>query len=183
MCDHDPSPLSQFVRDLVRRKVQQLVGKAGIQAQDQEDLTQELYLHLLKRADAFDRGKAHEHVFAAVAIDRYLLNLLRQRQAAKRHPERQRPLDEPSQVPGATTEPLATERELDIEDALASLPDDLRDLAEQLMSHTKADIARAQDVPRTTLYWKIGKLRRHFEERGLKDYLPQKKSSRQRPTG
>jgi RNA polymerase sigma-70 factor (ECF subfamily) len=60
---------------------------------------------------------------------------------------------------------------MDLDRAIASLPDELRDLCERLRYDTMAEIAREMGVPRTTLYDRLSKLRDAFREAGLEDYL------------
>jgi transcriptional regulator of acetoin/glycerol metabolism len=54
---------------------------------------------------------------------------------------------------------------------LATLPDDLRDLAERLKRQSVSEVARELRVPRTTLYRNLERLRRHFADAHLRDYL------------
>ena len=70
-----------------------------------------------------------------------------------------------------TRERVANEIRMDLDRAIASLPDELRDLCERLRDDTMAEIAREMGVPRTTLYDRLSKLRDAFREAGLEDYL------------
>jgi len=73
--------------------------------------------------------------------------------------------------PRLTRERVANEIRMDLDRAIASLPDELRDLCERLRDDTMAEIAREMGVPRTTLYDRLSKLRDAFREAGLEDYL------------
>ena len=60
---------------------------------------------------------------------------------------------------------------LDLKGEITRLPLHLRAFAEQLQSQPVSEIARSMNVPRTTLYAWVRKLRRRFEHAGLRDYL------------
>jgi len=59
---------------------------------------------------------------------------------------------------------------LDTATVLAALPEDLRDLAVRLMDASPSQVARDLGVPRSTLQRRMERLRRHFEDAGLRDY-------------
>ena len=46
-----------------------------------------------------------------------------------------------------------------------------RDLCERLKHHSITEVAQQLGIPRTTLHDAIGRLRQHFEDAGLRDYL------------
>ena len=60
---------------------------------------------------------------------------------------------------------------MDLGQAIASLPEELRDLCLRLHDSTMAEVAREMGIPRTTLYDRLSKLRDAFREAGLTDYL------------
>ena len=185
--------IDRFARGIIRRKVNQLIGRAGFTRQDREDLEQELVLRLLQALPSFDRAKAHRNVFVTTVIERYVANILRDKQAEKRDHRRIGCLDVMMEITDEGPTELAQtigQRELDarlgchrrsdeelaqlardIADVMAKLPDELRELAERLKSQTKSEIARDMGVPRTTLNESVRRLRRRFESKGLKDYL------------
>ena len=59
----------------------------------------------------------------------------------------------------------------DLAEAMAKLPDKLRELAERLKTETVSEIARDKGIARTTLNESVRRLRRRFENAGLKEYL------------
>jgi len=61
---------------------------------------------------------------------------------------------------------------IDVSRALSRIPPDLRDLAELLMLQPKRDAAREAGISRSTLYKRgLGRLRRAFDDTGLRSYL------------
>jgi RNA polymerase sigma factor (sigma-70 family) len=182
-----------FAERYVRRKAQQMSRRPGFTDADREDLAQELFLLLLRRRAAFDPAKAHAHAFTATVVERGAASLLRDRRAEKRDARRVTSLHQFVDTDGGGRVEIAAavgrreydarrgqyprgEEELaqlasDLADVLATLPPDLRHLAEQLQTKSLAEVARAQGVQRTTLYEQVRRLRRRFERAGLKDYL------------
>jgi len=185
--------IDRFTRGIVRRKIAQLIGRAGFAKQDREDLEQELTLRVLQSLPSFDPAQAHRNVFTTTVVERFVDNILRHRGAEKRDYRRISSLnvmidieDEGSVELGETV----SQRELhsrtgrhprsneelaqlahDVADVMATLPNDLRDLVELLEIKTVSEAARAMGVPRTTLNESVRRLRRRFESAGLKDYL------------
>ena len=185
--------IDRFTCGIIRRKVNQLIGRAGFTRQDREDLEQELVLRLLQALPSFDPAKAHRNVFVTTVIERCVANILRDKQAQKRDHRRgsslhlmvdigedgkielgdtigQRELDARRCRHPRSDEEIAQIVQ-DLADVMAKLPDELRGLAERLKTRTKSEIARDMGVPRTTLNESVRRLRRRFESAGLKDYL------------
>ena len=185
--------IDRFARGIIRRKVKQLIGRAGFTDQDRKDLEQELILRLLQSLPSYNPNKAHRNVFTTTVIERYVANILRDKRAKKRDCRRVNSLDvmidigEDDKVDFAQT---ISQRELDawrgcyprsdeelarlaqdMEDVMAQLPDKLRELAERLKTQTMAEIARNMGVPRTTLNERMRRIRQRFEKAGMEDYL------------
>jgi RNA polymerase sigma-70 factor (ECF subfamily) len=195
------SQTDRFAKGIIRRKVRQLIGRAGFTRQDREDLEQELALRLVQRLPLFDPGRAHRNVFITTVIERCVANILRDKQAGKRDYRRMRSLNVPVDAGDEASTELANaigahehdarcgrsprnQEELaqlvnDVAEVLTRLPAELRGLVERLKSQSISEIARDQGVPRTTLYASIRRLRQHFEKAGLKDYLHSRSSPRQ----
>jgi RNA polymerase sigma-70 factor (ECF subfamily) len=55
------------------------------------------------------------------------------------------------------------ELQLDVQEALAGLPDDLRPIAERLQHVTPAELARELGMPPTTLYTLIARICHRFQ--------------------
>jgi RNA polymerase sigma-70 factor (ECF subfamily) len=180
---------------LIRERVKRLIGRHGFTASDRDDLEQDMALHLLeclrRQQQPID---APEGFFRKVIAD-YAVTLVRRRKAEKRDHRRlsslhDKVLDEDGEyVERARVIPedhvqtrlhTASRSRLDevelVDDVaavLAKLPPDLRDLCERLKHHSITEVARQLGVPRTTLHDAIRRLRQHFEEAGLRDYLGQ----------
>jgi RNA polymerase sigma-70 factor (ECF subfamily) len=186
-------PLGRFEYGIVKRKVSQIIGRAGFTRQDRKDLEQELIARLLQGLKSFDPKVAHRKIFVTTVVERAFRNVLRDKQAEKRDHRRICSLHLQIQVTDDGPTDLAksiSDRELDsrrrrdprsaeelselasdLDEVLASLPEELRDLAERLKTQSISAIARELGVPRTTLNDRVRQLRKRFQHTGLRDYL------------
>jgi RNA polymerase sigma-70 factor (ECF subfamily) len=173
---HPDDGLGDFARDLIRRKARQLARHAGPHHHDPEDVEQELTLRLLRAMPRYDPARGHVHAFVTAVVERAAAGLLRRCRAKKRGAGPVRSLDAP-----AAAEPTdrgdagrAADRvglAADLAAVLAELPADLRGLAERLTRQTLSEVARQDGVPRSTLQRRVDRLRRRFEDAGLREYL------------
>jgi RNA polymerase sigma-70 factor (ECF subfamily) len=171
--------LDKFTKGIIRRKIKQLVGRAGFSRQDREDLEQELLLRLLQSLHLFDPAQAHRNVFVTTVIERAVAMILRERLAKKRNGATVQSLDQATDNAGDSAEPVDPHRSqeqqvdpaTDLAEVLARLPDDLRALAERLKSQSLSQAARDLGVPRSTLQRQVQRLRQCFEDAGLRIYL------------
>jgi len=182
-----------YAARIIRHKAKQLIGTAGFTRLDREDLEQEMMLDLLMRLPKFDPNKSTHKTFVARVVERKVSNLIRHRTQEMRDYRREtyslnEPIDdgdggtiERSQTiadqhdrrPGRhrRSDQEAVELVLDVQAMLMRLPADLRRLCELLKSGSIADAVREMDIPRTTLNYRVKKLRKLFEKAGLRDYL------------
>lgn len=178
---------------LIKERVKQMIGRNGFTPSDREDLEQEFALHLLKRLRELKEPPQDRQGFLRRVISRYAISLIRRGEAQKRDHRRVSSLSarvvdcDGQRVEMARTIPedhvrsrlgVAPSSRLDdlelahdVAAVLAKLPPDLRDLCERLKDYSVAEVARQLGVPRRTLRDTISRLRRHFEEAGLRDYL------------
>ena len=141
--------------------------------------------------EAFDPAAAHWKSFVTTVIERQTATLVRDRRAAKRDRRRVTTLHvliDGDDGPLEFTQTIASDEHLnrtdwwrrsdaeraelalDLDEVLAALPEDLRDLAVRLMDASPSQVARDLGVPRSTLQRRMERLRRHFEDAGLRDY-------------
>ena len=193
MSTHDSPTLGDFEHGKIKTKARQIIGRAGYLAQDQKDLEQELLVRWLEARKSFDPSMSHLNSFVTTVVERDVASILRDAQAEKRDHHRIGSINVTINVTGESPTELAQtigEREynsrrrceprtneelaqlaIDVANTMASLPDDLRELAEGLKTQSIAAIARAKGVPRTTLNESVRHLRKRFEKVGLREYL------------
>jgi RNA polymerase sigma factor (sigma-70 family) len=191
--DNTTSQLGRFEFGIVRKKVRQIIGRAGFMAQDREDLEHELFARLLQSLKCFDPNQSHRNVFVTAVVERDVANILRDKKAEKRNHRRISSLNVMVNITDEGPTELAQtigQHELDVRrgrhprsdedlaqlvsdlaDVMAKLPEELRDLAERRKTQTVSEIAREMEMPRTTLNESFRRLRRHGKSAGLKDYL------------
>lgn len=193
-CRKSPQePLCDFAEGFIRRKARQLVGTAGFNDSDEEELAQELRLKLLERLPKFDPSQAHLFVFIVTVVERAAASLVKHARAEKRDRRRATSLNTPlsrgtrdehelgdsvsqSELDARRRSWPRTDLEkvqlaLDVEDVLRSLPGPLRELCHLLMWLTPTEIAAETGIPRTTVLHRMRRIRQRFEDVGLRDYL------------
>lgn len=185
--------LGRFEFGIVKRKVRQIIGRAGYTRQDKEDLEQELLTRLLQGLRSFDPDVAHRKSFVTAIVERAVATILRDAEAQKRDHRRisslQRLVDLTDEGPTELAETIGdreyngrrcrdprSDEDLaqlvtDLAEVIDSMPGELRDLAERMKTQSISAIAREIGVPRTTLNDAVRRLRQRFEQAGLRDYL------------
>jgi RNA polymerase sigma factor (sigma-70 family) len=171
----DEIALGRFARALINRKVRKLAGYWLFPDMDEADLTQELTLRLLAGLRRFDPSHP-PNAYVATILERAADMLVRSRLAAKRDriptSLNAEGAAEPSD-PFAKGEAEQADRDIDVAEALAALPPEMRSLAELLMrSQNVSEAARRQGVARSSLVRQVERLRKHLEDGGLEVYLP-----------
>lgn len=184
--------LDRYTRGIVRRKVNQLIGRAGFTNQDREDLEHDLLARVLQSLPSFDPQRGHRNKFITAVVERHVANILRNKMAVKRDHRRLSSLNVMIKVDDDFTELAQTIRQremdarrgryprseeelaqlaFDLAEVIAGMPPEMRELVERLKHESLSEIARDQGVPRTTLAETIRHVRRRFEAAGLKSYL------------
>lgn len=188
----DPSD-DRFTRGIIRRKVKQLIGRAGFTQQDREDLEQDLFVRVLQSLPKFNPDQAHRNKFITTVVERYVANILRNKQAEKRDHRRISSLNVMIEITEEGPTELAQtigDRELDarlgrhrraeeelnqlafdLAEVMSTLPESWRTLLELRKSRTMQEAADEMGVPRTTLNDWVRRIRRRFENAGMQDYL------------
>lgn len=193
MLNDDFNKVDRFTRGIIRRKVKQLIGRAGFTRQDREDLEQELLARVLQSLPRFNPAQAHRNKFITTVVERYVANILRNKQAAKRDHRRVTSLNvmieithegptELAQTVGEReldarlgrwrrSEPELAQLAIDVAEVIVTLPESWQTLLELRKTQTMQQIASEMGVPRTTLNDWMRRIRQGCENAGLKDYL------------
>lgn len=190
--DRSPSDLSDLSH-LVEAAARLAVRLLNDPALGREDVEQEFRVRLIQGLPAHDPEQMSREQFARMLLRRQRDSLLRERYAAKRSAGTVVSLQTPVCHEGAETTlaatvasdqtasgrgaPLRDEVErvdlrLDTTAALERAPAKGRAVAERLMADRNASVAsRRTGIPRSTLNDQVRKLRKPFEQAGMKDYL------------
>jgi RNA polymerase sigma-70 factor, ECF subfamily len=184
-------PSDPYLRRLVVCQARKLLGKAGLNESDIDDLVQEIWSDLVQRLPGFDPRRSQHRTFCSRLVDHKASNVLRDRRAKRRDSRRCWSLNTPlmdgddrdhadllaSDVHGGRTGCVrrsdAEQADLaaDIANIMAKMPAELRDLCQRLQNQPLTAIAQEVGIPRTTLQESTKKIRRYFEDAGMKDYV------------
>lgn len=185
----DCIPLAgEFAGKLIDIKIGSLLKAGTFDLGDEDDIRQELWLHLHRRWPDFNPHRGSPKAFIRELVANKIVNLIAQRSAAKRDAGKRAfslnervGLDDGGDCElGETIDSLsllrlaglATDRDfpedhlaMDLAEALAGLaPDDI-DLCQQLVSESIAEIARRCGVTRETIYDRIHRIRKRIGPR------------------
>ena len=138
----DPSQ-DRFIRGIIKRKVGQLVGRAGFTLQDRESLEQDILARVIDSLSKFDPEVGHRNKFVTAVVERYVANILRDKTADKRDHCRIRSLNvridlgeeghtELSDLIGETEQDARLGRRRRSEQELYELVSDMKALIEKL---------------------------------------------------
>ena len=181
--------MDAYAAEAIRFKARQLVGKAGFTKSDREDLEQELALDFLRRSRNFNPDRSKRSTFTTCVVDHHVATILEGRRAPTRDVRREGPsLDamiadnEGNQVERITTIDARANRsgrspdelhplKLDVQAVIETLLPRLRELAEGLKTHSVTEIAQRQGMSRRHTHRLVERIRRHFDEAGLRGYL------------
>lgn len=75
---------SKYAQTAIRVKARQLVRRPGFTVSDQEDIEQELTLHLLMKADQFDSDRSSINTFISQVVGSAAAMIVRKRERIKR---------------------------------------------------------------------------------------------------
>lgn len=190
-----------FTGRYIRRKAYQLVGKAGYTRSDPPDIEQELSLALCQRLPRFDPTIAPWPAFVVTVVSRFAASLLAGRRTKKRLPgyfattlhshvigDDGRRADLAKHVESrnvsAVTGHYARDQfglallRTDLAAVTKRLPFDLKHLCFRLQHESVTEVSRRMRCSRTTLYRRIGQLRRIFAAAALKDFLEDRRTPR-----
>lgn len=186
--------IDDYAVRIIKYKARQLVGRVGFTESDRQDLEQEMVFDLLRRLPKFKPERAQRNTFIARVVEHKVATIIEAQKAGMRDyrlcscslndrfeneeggsVERIDTInqDDYLQRTGKLSRPISDLRGLsiDVRSAVEKLPPELRELCKRLQTESVTDISRDTGIPRGTIYESIKKLRKLFEDAGLKDYL------------
>jgi RNA polymerase sigma factor (sigma-70 family) len=180
----------EFTARFIGGKVKKLIGRAGLQESDREDLIQKFALDLLKRRKRFDPKKATWEGFVVVVCENRAAAIFKHQLAAMRSRKREdgslncrgRGANGCDMEAGAIPESQHCLRTCqrprthndadivyDVAEVLEQLPPQERALCHRLMKGSVSDVAQETGESRTKIYRRIGLIRERFKH--LRVYL------------
>ena len=183
--------LSSYAINLIRSVAMNITRHKGFSSSDQDDLEQELVLHLLERLPKYDASKASLDTFINRVVYHIATSLVRARQTQKRGVDVTVHLEDPVGLPGEENQILldvidpedlglkngtlsrSTEDQyllqIDTEMLLNALPPDLRALCHMLAEDSVAEVAKSLGRHRTTIYKNVQTIHKDLEKKRLGD--------------
>ena len=188
--DTFPDATSTQVERVVRYQAGQLVHRGVFPRADREDVEQELRLHVLRCAAAFDPSRGTWATFVDRVVTSRAASLAVRQRAARRDTRRlvfaedvaaarfedaaactEDAFDRLPRYEPRVSDAEAAELRRDIEVTLARLAPEDRRLCERLFCRSVGETARLFSRSRSAVYAAIQRLRPTFEAAGLRDYL------------
>ncbi|RLS54300.1 MAG: sigma-70 family RNA polymerase sigma factor [Planctomycetota bacterium] len=174
---HEHKHSNCFAKWYIGRKAKSLAGKYGFDDDASEVIFQDLILHLIKIWPQYDPGLSQPITFIHEVVDRKIRELIRLQKRMKRDYRLEVPLTEEAEdglLDGVRGQPDVSDHELiefreDCATILATLPEDLLEIAELLKELSPSDIARRLKISKSQVSRRMTKLRQHFVAEGYGD--------------
>lgn len=169
--------------EIIKHKVRKLIGRYGFNASDEPDLQQELAMHVSTRMARHDPARGARSTFVDRIVRNKIANILENRMALKRGGrKRQLALDAVPEgvLLDGDTDAAAVDLGMDVRNAVAGLPPDLRRVATELEGNSPSEAARNLGLTRGQMRQRMDAIRRHMEEAGLAKQTPGEQPTRPR---
>jgi RNA polymerase sigma-70 factor, ECF subfamily len=153
------------VAELIRVKVRSVIGRYGFTRSDEDDLAQELSMHVVEQMPKYDPARASPQTFADRIVTNKLASIIGHRTAQKRDRRREVPADRAPEP--AVADGRDRDARLDVRQTLAGLPDDLRHVAQLLAEHTLAEVVRIAGLTRQQVRTVRHRIGQHLRSAGL----------------
>jgi RNA polymerase sigma factor (sigma-70 family) len=170
---HPSFDLDPRISEMIRFKAEKLANGPAFRRGDEEDIRQDLSLHLVERMRRHDPSRSSTYTYADRVLTNKVKDLVRRAHAQRRDFSRERRLEE---LPPRTLDDLHghfshVERQrdlrLDVTAALASLPQDDQGIALLLRDHSVAAATRLTGRSRQSVRTARGRVRKHLEACGV----------------
>lgn len=182
--------VTEYARTLIQVKAKQLVRRPGFSRSDEDDVAQDLVLHLLNQAQHFDPARGSLNTFIARVVNSAVAMLVRERGRIKRSPASDiQSLEEKVEQPDGPPAPLwATIALADLErrtggaslsdaelyelvegvaSTIVSLPEELQEICRSLQQRNRVETERELKLSRRQYEAAMDQIRQHFARAGL----------------
>ena len=183
---------TEYARTLIRVRVRRLVREKGFLRSEQDDLEQELVMHLISQAPSFDSSRASLNTFVATVVDSGVAMIVRDRNRTKRMPTRgastlslETKVDRPGSQPKTLRDIISLDDQTrrtgasqstdverfvhtdDVHTALASLPPQLQEFCKSLQLHGCMETRSLLGLSRRGFDAALESIREHFLQNSL----------------
>lgn len=201
-----PSPAFQiddfepYVTTTISTRVNRLIGHYGFTSQDRDDLSSDLRTHFFSKIPHYSPSRGARTSFVAEVVLNRMRSIVEARKTALRLLPVGFSLDERLEDEdgletgrseffdhddylvraGRRDRPDRESRELthDVNQVIARLSPDLADLCQRLKTQTVREISDETGVPKSTIHYRLIRLRKLFEVEGLHGYVAGRPSIR-----
>lgn len=183
-----------FTREVIRRKVNQLLNRTEFAGEDADDLTQEFLGRVTSAMASYRSDVGHRNPFIVTIVERHVARMLEHRQAAMRAApptaslsviirdkdigptEFAQTIGQDEQGRRLSMQRRISEREHadlkhDLALLMAELPPQWQEFLRLRATHTISEVSREMGVHRTTLSTWMQRIAEIFEKAGLREYL------------
>lgn len=169
MGNHTEPRFTKTDAEIIRRKVRRLVGHYGIRQSDVEDLEQELALHVIQQSHRYRPELGKREAFIETVVKHKILHLIESRTASKRDNRRDVHIETVGEFCLLDSD-ASQERinlQIDVRDAIARMPEELRQFALLRQKHTEREIERKLGLTRGQVRSRVQRLERFLTDAGL----------------
>ncbi|MFI4912924.1 MAG: sigma factor [Sedimentisphaeraceae bacterium JB056] len=165
--------IDDYIRKIVSTKASLLLGRCGIGINDLEDIEQELYLELLKKAESYDPEKGKTSTFVQCILQKKISDILSRRKTEQKC----RSFTETGRIFNdfidKNDDCRSLQLQIDVQETVNSLTPELQEGCRLLArSERITHAAKKAGVKRSTFYYRvINPLRKAFKENGLEIYM------------
>jgi RNA polymerase sigma factor (sigma-70 family) len=154
---------------IIKRKAKRLAGHYGYRISDVEDIEQDLAMHVFQQTHRHEPGRGSREKFVSKVAKNKLLNLIEKHTAKKRDRRRDVPADDVGE--GALLDggiaPDRIDLVIDVREAIARLPEDLRQVAVLRQQHSEKELEGLLNLTRAQVRGRLQRLERLLREAGL----------------
>lgn len=184
--------LNEYARTLIRVKARQLVRRPGFSRSDQDDIEQDLFLHVLNKVHQFDPTRSSLNTFVDRVVNSAAAMLVRERGRNKRSPREgieirslEMKIEQPEGPPvpvwasisiadvqrrtGGASLSDAELYELveGVTSAIAGLPPERQQVCRSLSERNRSETERELRLSRRSMKSAMDRIRHHFTRAGL----------------
>jgi DNA-directed RNA polymerase specialized sigma24 family protein len=164
-----PQDIDPAARALIRHKVKRLIGSYGFNRSDTDDLEQELALQAHLARPRFDPARGTATAFYDTVMTNKVRTIVGHATAQCRNSRRAQSPDEPESL--VTASAFNVDLQLDVANALSTLPSDDQAVAAQLVTDTVVGVARATGTTRGRVRAARGRIARRLTAHGLHEII------------
>lgn len=169
MGNHEDPRFTEADAAIIKRKAKRLQGHYGYRVSDVEDIEQDLATHVFQQSYRYEPARGSREKFISAVAKHKILHLIEKRTAKKRDRRRDVSADdlgEAALLDGKNTTDQI-DRVIDMRDAIACLPEELRQVALLRSEHSEREIEGLLGLTRGQVRGRLQRLEHILREAGF----------------